>query len=92
MFSELNEADRIEVLRYLVALLPTANSDTLLVLLKFLQDVVQHSYDTIDDQGVAVRKHLFIPKTSFQNFHRICRQFYKHIPRCSLTFKKTTND
>lgn len=52
--SELPENRRTDILRYLVAMLPSANVDTLVVLIKFLQDVARHSYDTIGDEGVSV--------------------------------------
>lgn len=53
--SELPDHQKVPILRLLVCLLPVANSDTLLFLLKFLKEVARHAYDTIGDQGVVLR-------------------------------------
>jgi hypothetical protein len=54
IFVELNYDDRIECIRLLFSLLATANCDTVLVLLKFLQDVASRSMDEYDDAGQLV--------------------------------------
>ena len=54
--TELERAEaRVEVLRLLITLLPAAHRDTLWHLMEFLSLVVQHSTDTIDENGQPVR-------------------------------------
>lgn len=65
IFLELPEENVIEVLRYLICLLPMANCDTLLILLQFLRQVAVHSYDTINDQGISVRIRTFCSRQNF---------------------------
>ena len=60
ILSELKEREkRLSASQMLVSLLPVANRDTLWALLQFLARVVQHSKDTIDENGHEVRNTMY---------------------------------
>ena len=54
MAREFNEERLTDLLRCVVALLPVQNSDTLLVLLKFLREVADRAEDHVMDGGYVV--------------------------------------
>uniref|UniRef100_A0A915IS00 Rho-GAP domain-containing protein n=1 Tax=Romanomermis culicivorax TaxID=13658 RepID=A0A915IS00_ROMCU len=68
-------------IRNLTFLLPTANRDTLLILLQFLRQVSQHSKDTVDQQGV-------LKAGNKMNTHNLATIFGPNILRPSTSNKR----